>query len=255
MQLESAGLSDIGRRRDHNEDEFIINSDDGLFAIADGMGGHAAGEVASHIAIQAILDFVHSTRVNSDATWPYDYDTTLSSNGNLLRTAIRLANRRICETIQEQQQYQDMGTTVVGVLVSPDFVATVGHVGDSRAYLVRNGAIRQLTSDHSWVNEQFKLGFLTRDDAIRHPFRNVVTRALGSRQEVMVDLSEERLAPGDRLLLCSDGLNSMLDDDTILAIVSAAGDDVEKACADLVAAANEHGGEDNVTIVVAQARP
>ena len=174
MELVTIGMTDVGRKREHNEDEFVIDPGDRLFAVADGMGGHAAGEVASQIAIQSIQEFVQTTRRNTDATWPYDYDTKLSTDGNLLRTAIRLANRRICEAVRETAEFKDMGTTVVGVLISPDFVATVGHVGDSRAYLIRDGKIRQVTSDHSWVNEQCKQGFLSRDDAIRHPDRKAV---------------------------------------------------------------------------------
>jgi protein phosphatase len=252
MKIASAGKTDVGRKRDHNEDEFIVEAGDGLFAVADGMGGHAAGEVASRIAIQSILEFVQSSRQNTDATWPYEYDTSLSTDGNMLRTAIWMANQKICEAVQETAEFKDMGTTVVGALVASDLKATVAHVGDSRAYLVRNGEIRQITSDHSWVNEQCKQGFLTPDDAIRHPFRNVVTRALGSRREVVVDLNEEQLEPGDRLLLCSDGLNSMLDDQAILGATLGAGEDLDQACSDLIAAANEKGGDDNITVILIQ---
>jgi len=255
MNIVSAGMTDVGRKRDHNEDVFAVEMGESLFAVADGMGGHAAGEVASQIAIQSIVEFVQSTRQNTDATWPYEYDTHLSTDGNMLRTAIWLANQKICEAVQKTAAYKDMGTTVVGLLLSAEMKATVAHVGDSRAYLLRGGEIRQITSDHSWVNEQCKQGFLTPEDAVRHPFRNVVTRALGSRREVLVDLAEEQLQPDDRVLLCSDGLNSMLDDAAILDAAGEAGSDPEQVCRDLIAAANERGGDDNITVVLVHATP
>lgn len=250
MRIECAGLSDVGRKRDHNEDAFVVNLEERLFAVADGMGGHAAGEVASQIAIKTIYDFVLATREDAEVTWPFDYDPHLSGNANRLRTAVRLANQKICETIQKKEDLKDMGTTIVTAVVDRDMIITIGHVGDSRAYLVREGILRQMTSDHSWVNEQVKLGFLNRSDAIRHPFRNVVTRALGSRGEVSVDLIEEALQPGDRILLCSDGLNSMVGDEGILAAVETSGENVLAGCRALIAAANERGGDDNVTTVL-----
>jgi protein phosphatase len=253
MRIESIGLSDVGRKRDHNEDAFVVDEGERLFAVADGMGGHAAGEVASQIAIKTVYDFIHSTRQDAEATWPYDYDPTLSANANRLRTAIRLANERICETIRQKEDLKDMGTTIVTLLIGSDGTATVGHVGDSRAYLVRGGTLAQITSDHSWVNEQVKLGFLNRADAMRHPFRNVVTRALGSRGEVSVDLREEALRAGDRVLLCSDGLNSMVDDEGILGALAGAGDDLLGQCRGLISAANARGGDDNITTILVRA--
>ena len=254
MRIECAGLSHVGRKRDHNEDAFVINGEVRLFAVADGMGGHAAGEVASQIAIKTIYDFVLATREDADVTWPFDYDPTISANGNRLRAAIRLANQKICETIQKKEDLKDMGTTIVCALADREGTLTVGHVGDSRSYLLRDGKLRQLTSDHSWVNEQVKMGFLNQSDAVRHPFRNVVTRALGSRGEVNVDLHEQPLQPGDLILLCSDGLNSMIDDEAIQAAMASADDGLEVGCQALVDAANAKGGEDNVTTILLGAR-
>ena len=254
MRIECAGLSDVGRKRDHNEDAFVVDAEERLFAVADGMGGHAAGEVASQIAIKTIYDFVVATRENAEVTWPFDYDPHLSGNANRLRTAIRLANQKICETIRKKEDLKDMGTTIVTAVVDSEMNATIGHVGDSRAYLLREGKLRQLTSDHSWVNEQVKLGFLNRSEAGRHPFRNVVTRALGSRGEVSVDVVEQSLGPGDRILLCSDGLNSMLDDEGIHAAIESAGEDLRAACRALISSANEQGGDDNITTILASVR-
>ncbi len=249
MKVVQKGLSDVGRKREHNEDSFAVVPEDNLFLVADGMGGHAAGEVASRIAVNAIADFMASTRKDAEITWPYEYDTTISVASNRLKTAIRLANQRILDTINERRDLEGMGTTLVSVLLS-DGKACVGHVGDSRSYLVRDGVLQQLTGDHSWVNEQVKLGFLTKEDAVRHPFRNVVTRALGSKEDVLVDLIEKPLQVRDTILLCSDGLNTMVDDNTILDILSKSGADMETAARNLIAKANEGGGEDNVTVVL-----
>ncbi len=249
MKLISKGITDVGRKREANEDCFAIVPEDHVFVVADGMGGHAAGEVASRLAVTAFQDFVASTRRDAETTWPYEYDPSMSVEGNRIRTAIRLANQRILDSISQKKDLEGMGTTLVGAMVSDDRVC-VGHVGDSRAYLLREGKLTQLTSDHSWVNEQVKLGFLTKSDASRHPFRNVVTRALGSKDDVAVDLTEQGLKHGDYLILCTDGLNTMVDDETIARTVMRHGGNVEAAAKDLVQKANENGGEDNVTVIL-----
>ena len=249
MKLSYKGVTDVGRKREANEDCFAVVPEDRLFVVADGMGGHAAGEVASRLAVSAIADFIASTRRDAEITWPFDYDTSMSMEGNRLKTAIRLANQRILDTISHKKDLEGMGTTLVGAIMSEARLC-VAHVGDSRAYLIRDGAISQITSDHSWVNEQVKLGFLSRQDAGRHPFRNVVTRALGSKDDVVVDVSEQDMRRGDYLLLCSDGLNTMIDDESIVRTVISNGDDVERAAVALVNLANENGGEDNVTVII-----
>ena len=249
MKMTFRGVTDVGRKRDANEDSFAVVPEDHLFVVADGMGGHAAGEVASRLAVAAIADFIASTRRDSEITWPYEYDLSIPMEGNRLKTAIRLANQRILDTITQKKDLEGMGTTLVGAMVNGHH-AFVGHVGDSRAYLIRDGAITQITSDHSWVNEQVKLGFLSKSDANRHPFRNVVTRALGSREDVVVDVSELTLRPGDFLLLCSDGLNTMLDDESIVRTVLENAGDVDAGASRLVAEANENGGEDNITVIL-----
>ncbi|HKY33403.1 MAG TPA: Stp1/IreP family PP2C-type Ser/Thr phosphatase [Candidatus Polarisedimenticolia bacterium] len=249
MKVSYRGVTDVGRKREANEDCFAVVPEDQLFVVADGMGGHAAGEVASRLAVSAIADFIASTRRDAEITWPYEYDLSMSMEGNRLKTAIRLANQRILDTISHKKDLEGMGTTLVGAMVT-NGRAYVGHVGDSRAYLVRAGRIQQLTSDHSWVNEQVKLGFLSKSDASRHPFRNVVTRALGSREDVVVDVAEQRLERGDYLLLCSDGLNTMLSDEAIVETILESDGDVDAAARALVARANENGGEDNVTVIL-----
>ncbi len=251
MALKHAGKTDVGRKREHNEDSFHVNEKQGLFTIADGMGGHAAGEVASRIAVDVINEFTELSGNDSDITWPFEYDDGVSLEENRIFTAIKLANMKIFEVIRERKELEGMGTTLVIMLVQGN-KAYIGHVGDSRAYLVRNGEISQITSDHSWVNEQMKLGVLTRAEAANHPFRNVVTRALGGRDIIKADVTCHELAIGDIVLLCSDGLNSMLDDDAIRDAVVAHAEDLDTACDALIAAANAAGGDDNITVVLAQ---
>jgi serine/threonine protein phosphatase PrpC len=249
MKLAHAALTDVGRKREHNEDSYVVVETDNLFVVADGMGGHAAGEVASRIAVNAMAEFIGSTRKDAEITWPYEYDTNLSVASNRLKTAIRIANQRIIDTIAQKRELEGMGTTLVSALFS-EGMACVAHVGDSRSYLVRGQELSQLTGDHSWVNEQIKLGFLTKEEAVRHPFRNVVTRALGSKEDVQVDIAESKLETDDTILLCSDGLNTMVDDPTILSLVTSANGDMDAAAKGLVDKANENGGEDNVTAVL-----
>ncbi len=245
MKLRAYGLTDVGRVRDSNEDQFFVDETLGLYAVADGMGGHAAGEIASEIAIRALVD---SVRQACDA--PAGPDA--SGAGEHLEKAIASANRLICEATAGHDDRRGMGTTVVALLALPDR-AVIAHVGDSRAYLLRDGQLRLLTSDHSWVNEQVRLGILSASDAHRHPMRNVVTRALGTRGEVRADLIDEPLQERDAFLLCSDGLNVMLEDDAIRDILLASAGDPEAACRSLVAAANGEGGDDNTTVIVVTA--
>ncbi len=237
MNVASAGLSDRGRLRPHNEDALLVDADHGVFAVADGMGGHAAGEVASGIAIEALRELLSRPR-DADADVPA-----------LLGAAIDESNRRIAARGDENPDFRHMGTTIV-VAVTDGRRCWIAHVGDSRAYLVRGDSIRQLTSDHSFVNELVRLGMISREQAARDPRRNVVTRALGSGTVVTPDIVEEEAGPGDLIVLCSDGLNTMLDDPAILELARSRGDDAEGLCAALVEAANDAGGEDNVTVIV-----
>ncbi|RMG45880.1 MAG: Stp1/IreP family PP2C-type Ser/Thr phosphatase [Acidobacteria bacterium] len=242
MTLRAAGRTDRGRVRPHNEDSLLVDPKRAVAAVADGMGGHAAGEVASRLAVEALDETLTEAPRDADAV------------PELLRRAVAEANRRIAETIREHPEYHGMGTTLVAAVWAGDRLF-VAHVGDSRAYLIRDGRIRQLTTDHSFVNELVRLGMISREQAARDPRRNVVTRALGSGPVVVPDVIEERILPGDTILLCSDGLSSMLDDARILETVRRAQGDLERGCADLIAAANEAGGEDNVTVVLASPAP
>jgi protein phosphatase len=251
MKVTAAGISDVGRKRKSNEDSYHIDPERGLFIVADGMGGHVAGEVASRLAVDTIQEFLRMSDADSEITWPFEFDESLSAGGNRIQAAIHLANREIVRHMQAQEDTRGMGTTVVTAVVADD-ACCIGHVGDSRAYLIRDGRIQQLTRDHTFVNEQVEKGFMSRAEAERHPARNILTRAVGSTEELRVDLSETRLQPGDRILLCSDGLSSMVDDPAILDAVQKHAD-LQEACKSLVALANERGGWDNVTAVLIQA--
>jgi protein phosphatase len=242
-------LSDVGRKRKGNEDALFLNEHQKLFVVADGMGGHAAGEVASRVAADAIAEFVELTGGNQEITWPFGLDDSISYEGNRLKTAVRHANSRVLEATRESAEYEGMATTVAAVLVDGD-VANLAHVGDSRIYVWSAGEITLLTRDHSWVNEQIENGAISPEQARSHPLRNVVTRALGGRSDLVVDIQSRRMAEGDMLLLCSDGLTTMVPDDEIARVLGESDGDVADAVRALVGLANVRGGEDNITVVL-----
>ena len=238
------GQTDVGRRRSLNED--TLHAQDRLFVVCDGMGGHKAGEVASKLAVEAIAGFIRRSDEDPEMTWPYGFNTQISYDENRLNTAIKLANRTVFRNAESSDDYTGMGTTVVAALVSPRRAeVTYAHVGDSRLYLIRAGSIQQLTRDDTWAN-------LTADvDAdATSPMRNVLTKALGARDDVDFEVTRRPLDPGDLMLLCSDGLTNMLPDERILEIIVARCPDLEAAGRELVAAANAQGGRDNISVVL-----
>jgi len=248
MEFNFFGASDVGRKRTNNEDAFALRPELDLFLVADGMGGHSSGEVAAQLAVNQIVSFFKNQSLNEDSTWPYAYDDSLSFPGNKLRTAIALANDQIQNYSTEHPESRGMGTTVVAALIDSERIV-VSHVGDSRAYLFSSGEMKLLTLDHSWVSEQVRLGFLTESEAAHHPFRNVITKALGTRDQAQADVIEIELAVGDRLLLCTDGLNSMAPDSEISEVI-ASSKDLEATCKALIDLGNERGGEDNITVLI-----
>ena len=257
LLIESAGLSDVGLRRKSNEDSFAISDDQTLFIVADGMGGHAAGEVASRLAVESIERHISGSDPRKEPTVPASFRSPSGDEAGLppparrVLNAIRLANQEIVRSVRKDSSMRGMGTTVVIALIHGSR-AFIGSVGDSRAYLVRDGNLRQLTSDHTLVNEQVRAGALSTQEARRHPARNILTRAVGSQEDVEPDLVEQDLRPGDMLLLCSDGLTTMVEDADILKTVLAHADDPQTACRALIDLANERGGDDNVTVVLAR---
>jgi protein phosphatase len=248
-KMTSAAATHRGMRREGNEDAMCSRPDLGLYIVADGMGGHAAGEVASRIAVEVIESFIHDTRdADINRTWPFPYDTALSIDGNRLKAAVRLANRKVAAAMAADDSLRGMATTVVALLWSTA-EPVVAHVGDSRLYLWRDAHLRQVTQDHSWVGEQVRAGMLTDADARRHPWRNVVTRAIAGGDDPEVDVAEIELKPGDRVLLCSDGLSAVVAPQPLEALVAKMGT-LEETCQALIEAANAGGGPDNITVVM-----
>lgn len=243
-----AALTHSGLRRSSNEDCYRVRPDLTLFMVADGMGGHVAGEVASRITVDALEAFVEQTaRLGRDDTWPFDIDPAISLEANRLKAGIASANRQLAAEQARTPALKGMATTVSAVLF--DAGAAVAHVGDSRVYRFRQHALERLTADHSWVEEQVRSGMLSARDARQHPWRNVVTRALSGGLELDVDTRDERLDPGDRVLLCTDGLSGVVPDSAIAEHLSRP-DPPERLCADLVDDALRAGGPDNVTVVL-----
>ena len=251
MKIRYAAKTDVGMKRTHNEDYFSLIEDEQLFIVADGMGGHASGEVASKMAAETIGEFYARTRADEEVTWPYKMDRSLSYIENRLVCAIKLANLRIFETSCRDIRYKGMGTTIVSTLVAGD-KAYIGHVGDSRVYRVRDGGIQQMTRDHSLL-EDYKEAKpdMTEEEERNFPHKNVITRALGMRETVQVDIRAHQIKSGDVFLLCSDGLSGMVPDEGINQIAANA-KSLERAVAELVDAANRAGGTDNVTTLMLQ---
>ena len=249
MNFVAAGLTDVGLQREHNEDAYCILPHHSLFVVADGMGGHRAGDVASQMATHTMELFFDATD-NEDATWPFSFDPHLSIAENRLITSIKLANRKIFEASVKDAEVHGMGTTVVGALFAKDVETFyIAHVGDSRAYRIRGGGIEQLTRDHSLVNDfLLVMPDMPEDQRAEIP-SNVITRALGMQNSVAVDMVSDSPQLGDVYVLCSDGLTGMVSDEQVLELITNAGDDMEAASAALIAAANANGGDDNITVV------
>jgi protein phosphatase len=247
--LESFGLTDVGQKRALNEDNLIVDDECFFYAVCDGLGGQNAGEVASGIAVEVLTTFLQRSHRDKDITWPYGFAARLSFDGNRLLTAFGLANKKVFRVADSQPDYSGMGTTVVAVIVR-GATMSVGWVGDSRAYVVRAGAIRTVTADHTWVNMAVREGTLSLEEAEKHPWKHVLLKAIGGRDSVEPDLVETRLEPGDMVLLCSDGLHGMLTDAEILAQITPPPERLEDGAKRLVAAANAAGGKDNITVIL-----
>jgi protein phosphatase len=250
MPLEFAGATDVGRKRDHNEDALLMLPEHAVAVVCDGMGGHEAGEVASGLAVDTVKRFFDIAK-DPDATWPFRFDKELDECSNLLTVAAQWANQRIREAAGDQAAgKRGMGTTYVGVIVRGS-TAHFGWVGDSRGYHFRDGHLTPTTSDHSLLNELIKTGRMTEDDIAQFQHKNIITRALGMADEAHVDLSVLELKPGDVCLVCCDGLTGMVSEDDIAGIL-AGEPNLEAAAKKLIDAANEAGGLDNVTVALAR---
>jgi protein phosphatase len=270
--LSFAALSHAGVRRETNEDCYCVRPDLGLFVVADGMGGHVAGEIASRVAVEAIQTSIGEARDADRLAAPVEPALGRALEEERITLAIQHANRRIAEWAGAATELSGMATTVAALLVDVGsglsalgsgedqgggypIRAVVAHVGDSRVYRWRSGRFELLTRDHSWVQDQISSGALTAQQGRAHPWRHLVTRALTGAAEVNVDVRPITLEPGDRLLLCSDGLPSALSDEEIIQIVGQAEEgDLDGICETLVHAANLAGGPDNITVILVSNR-
>jgi len=248
VQIVSSGLSDVGRVRTNNEDSFRIVEALNLFILSDGMGGEAHGEVASAMAVDVINKYCESEKEDSGATVLDEVPANISSQTRRLKNAVAQANFQIFQSAQKNPEQRGMGATITALWLK-DTLLSIAHVGDSRAYLLRNGNLQQLTNDHSLVAEQVRRGLITPQQAEESEMQSVLLRALGAHPEVEIDVDEVEIIPRDVLLLCSDGLTRMVTEPEIAGALQA--EMVPSAAAErLIALANENGGIDNITVIV-----
>ncbi|MFP4598846.1 MAG: Stp1/IreP family PP2C-type Ser/Thr phosphatase [Persicimonas sp.] len=251
MKIRYVGKTDVGRKRSHNEDNLHAVEEENLYMVADGMGGHASGEVASEMAVQTVAKFFKETSADDEITWPYKMEKGKEYENNRLTASMKLANLRIFETAAQNPGQRGMGTTLVVLLLTPD-TAYFGNVGDSRIYRLRGDKLDQVTEDHSLLNDYIKMKDLTEEEIENFPHKNVIVRALGMKETVQVDVDAEPWEPGDTFMLCSDGLNGMIKDEVIREIMIEHRDNLEMCCDKLIEAANANGGNDNITVSVVQ---
>ena len=245
-KFRSSARTDVGMKRDHNEDSFLVNEDIGLYVVCDGMGGHAGGETASRLAVQTIEKELISAKLRIDDPFSAKASLPESPLAGALREAVEGACAAVFRSSRAHPELAGMGTTCISLLVQGDH-AIVGHVGDSRAYLVRDGQVWQLSEDHSLVNEQVRAGLLTEEEAKHSRLKNIITRSVGFEEDVLVDVVGVETRSGDKFLLCSDGLSNLIDNDEIRdALVQTELDQVPEM---LIQLANSRGGDDNITVI------
>jgi len=247
LEIEFAGDTHVGHKRDTNQDALLVLPGEDLFVVADGMGGHLSGEVASGLAVETMKDFFVDSGEDSDITWPFRTESEHGPEANRLIVSIKLANLRVFEASQSDRQYKGMGTTVVAALRAGEELL-IGHVGDSRAYRLSGGSLEQITEDHSLLNDFKKNIRMSQEDEERFPYKNIIVRALGMKDTVDVDIYRLRPLPGDELLLCSDGLTGEVEDESIRRVLLEE-QNLTRACSRLITMANDAGGKDNITVV------
>jgi len=246
LRVSARGLTDVGQRRDHNEDSLLVDEALALFVVADGMGGHAGGATASRLAVETIRGELQALKASKPELFGSEAEGEENPLPDALGRAVERAGAVIFEAAQADSELTGMGTTVTAALIDGRS-AFVAHVGDSRAYLLRGGHIYQVTQDHSLVAEQLRVGAISEEEARNSRFKNIITRSVGFERDVLVDLMGLELEPGDALVVCCDGLSNLVEDKEILALVQAGGVDAAQALVDL---ANERGGDDNITVIV-----
>jgi serine/threonine protein phosphatase PrpC len=249
--LRCYGKTDVGRARQKNEDNFILVPAEGLYLVADGMGGHQSGELASQLAVSYITEFICILAKDEEYEWPYTGYSDRTRAENCTVVGIQYANERIFIESCKNRGNDGMGTTITALLETGEDLV-VAHVGDSRVYRLRNGTLSQLTADHSLLNHMLDTGKLAPEDADSFPNKNVIFRALGLKDYVEVDTTVHRRVAGDIYLLCSDGLTDLVEDWVIADVIQDSVRDLERAATTLIRLANEAGGKDNITVLLAQ---
>ena len=248
LKLRSVAMTDIGRKRERNEDNYFSDDAMGLFVVADGMGGHSGGAFASALAVKTIEEVMRSLLEDPEATVIAGVNETLSEYGLRLKYAITVASERIFDQAIYDVSLRGMGTTTVALLFE-DGNVYVANVGDSRAYLLRGTRFEQITDDHSLVGEQLRAGLINKKDVKNHRFKNIITRSVGFQEQVEIDLLERKPEVGDRFLLCTDGLTNYVYDHELKAALTKKAD-LPAIAQGLIALANERGGDDNITLIL-----
>ncbi len=253
MRVRFAGATDVGQKRSHNEDSIYLPDKERLVVVADGMGGHASGDVASKLAVDTMAQFYRDTSESPEVTCPFMVNRDGRHEQNRLVTSVKLANLKISELAQSDSRLKGMGTTVVAVFFADEEVL-IAHVGDSRVYLMSGGELSQVTTDHSLLNDYIKIKRIDPNDVESFPHKNVIVRALGMKDQVLVDLLKREPCIGDVYLLCSDGLCDMVEDPAIAEVVRAE-QNLDDCCVRLVELANKNGGADNISVALARVEP
>ena len=249
MEIKVFGISDVGMRREKNEDRYLVNKDLNVFMVADGMGGHVGGEYASSLAVEIVEEIFSDMADNSEASFFEKNNIGEEDYNSQLKHAIKRASTEIYNKAEKDSTLKGMGTTSVVLLVRNNRVF-IANVGDSRGYLVRNGEIFQLTEDHSLVGEQLRAGVISERAAKGHKLKNIITRSVGFQKDVEIDVTVKVPQEGDKYLLCSDGLTNMVEDKEILEVIEE--NDLEEAGKVLIDLANARGGDDNITIILSE---
>lgn len=247
--IQAAAGSRIGGKHPVNEDTFLVDDEVGLYIVADGMGGQQAGEVASQMTVELMASFIDQSQDSEEITWPFGIDPKLPLDSNRLRTAAKLANRRVWKQADEHDEYLGMGSTIVAALVN-DGSLTLCAAGDSRAYRIRGGAIEQLTEDDSWIRVAISEGLASREKASKHPMRNLITKAIGANEELDPQLMELEIEDGDTFLLCSDGVHKAVDDEALLGCASRSDGDLQAAVESILDTAAANGTDDDSTALL-----
>lgn len=244
----SVARTDVGRKRTSNEDAFVANETLNVFAVADGMGGHVGGEVASHIAARTLLEFIHDSSWDEGITWPFGFNHTRSGEANRLHNAVLLANQEILARANAEPQLRGLGSTIVACMIRQD-IAAYANVGDSRLYVWREGHLSQITEDDSWEASMARAGAAP-EQIEKSGMKHVLTQALGSSSDLKVEVGEFDLEPADLLLMCSDGLYGPIGDEEIAQVLRGTEAPLEGIAQALIDAANAAGGPDNITVVL-----